>query len=619
MSVLGYTASNMNISKRIYIPLALAAGFTVGILAFWGVSTWMMQGSIKAPPQQPLTVQQPANIPPLQEATTTAPTTPVTEEPTSTQELVASFAHVLESSYVALDVTWLQKPVKLTAAEAKAVVLTFATDTSMFDRAVDNSKNALDGYGPQDYFDSMWKMGAVTSPDYPGGVVYLLNTNEPVPGGVFKDVIVVSPQMKSAWYLPKISPVMDQRSPFVLEYTIPAPNMTVNGMNIPSSITLDTGRTIIRDTTTPGMFNAASYFRFEMTAEEVASFKVATTAQSMTLYTRLNAAYGDLGCIQIILPDGQIIRYGSRIPGVANADGTIQPDVTWDPAYQNTKRYNDRAVGGCGLSGCMNVVSDKDVGDVSYAGKTPDGDPVYVPAKPLTSTLIKSLYDGWYVPEGTKPPIETFVKTHPTAVVFWKDALGRWVELMDSDILPMAECGKPVIYLYPTQTERVSVALPSFINVTKSEPTYPAKGWVVTAHPDGSLEYADGNTYGSLYWEGTGVGYQTPKDGFILKDGTVDQRLSEILAKYGLNQKESQEFRDFWVPKMTGAPYYRLSFLTSDWSQAAPLWVFPRPQTSIRIFMDWQKLDAPISIPEPKIVTPTREGFTLVEWGGLLR
>jgi hypothetical protein len=129
----------------------------------------------------------------------------------------------------------------------------------------------------------------------------------------------------------------------------------------------------------------------------------------------------------------------------------------------------------------------------------------------------------------------------------------------------------------------------------------------------------DGTTYDSLYWEGTGVGYQTPTEGFVIKDGNVDAKLKAILARYGLNGTESREFRGFWVPKMTGAPYYRVSFLTSEWSKAAPLLVSPAPATSIRIFMDWQKLNAPLSIPEPKIQTPVRNGFTLVEWGGLLR
>jgi hypothetical protein len=114
------------------------------------------------------------------------------------------------------------------------------------------------------------------------------------------------------------------------------------------------------------------------------------------------------------------------------------------------------------------------------------------------------------------------------------------------------------------------------------------------------------------------VGYQVPETGFIVKNGEAESFLSSILPKYGLNQKESQEFMEFWVPKMQQAPYYRVSFLTDDWSKAAPLFVSPRPKTSIRIFMDLKPLSAPISIKEPKIITPARDGFTLVEWGGLL-
>jgi hypothetical protein len=186
--------------------------------------------------------------------------------------------------------------------------------------------------------------------------------------------------------------------------------------------------------------------------------------------------------------------------------------------------------------------------------------------------------------------------------------------------MPMAECGKPVIYLYPEKKMSVRVSLPSFINVTVSEPTYPKKGWSVTASPNGDLvSKADGKTYGSLFWEGTGVGYQSPTStGFVIKSGEAKSFLAETLPKYGLNQKETAEFMDFWVPRMASSSYYLVSFLTDEWSQSAPLLVSPQPKTNIRIFMDLKPLSAPISIAEPVIKTPVRDGFTLVEWGGLL-
>ena len=117
-----------------------------------------------------------------------------------------------------------------------------------------------------------------------------------------------------------------------------------------------------------------------------------------------------------------------------------------------------------------------------------------------------------------------------------------------------------------------------------------------------------------------GVDYAVPFEGFLLKDGEVDHSLQNILARYGLNVRESQEFRDFWVPLMTGSPYYRVSFVTTkDWNKAAPLSVTPAPKTVLRIFMDWEKLDRPLSIKPPQITPFVRTGFTLVEWGGLLR
>jgi hypothetical protein len=163
------------------------------------------------------------------------------------------------------------------------------------------------------------------------------------------------------------------------------------------------------------------------------------------------------------------------------------------------------------------------------------------------------------------------------------------------------------------------VKLPPFINVTVSDPAYPVEGWRVTAQPDGKLtDHRDGKTYGSLYWEGTGVGYAAPKDGWVVKDGDVEKFLADTLPRYGLNETEAREFMEFWVPEMKGAPYYRVSFLTSAWSKAAPLYVSPRPKTVIRIFMDWQPLSGPMDLPAPEIVAPERNGFTLVEWGGTL-
>lgn len=336
--------------------------------------------------------------------------------------------------------------------------------------------------------------------------------------------------------------------------------------------------------------------------------KIGKTEEGYTLYSKSG------NCLMIITPDSRAYSYDNPKVGM----------IEWSSAYAAATKYNYDSfarTGGCGGGSCADIVSASEVGVVSdliQAGKNASGDPIYIPKNPTQHKQFKLAYESWATYDAQeKPSLEEFAKTNQTAIFFWKDGLGRWMVYHRQDLQPLAECGKPVIYLYPEKTESVHVKLPSSIKVTVSEPTYPRAGWKVMAEPDGTLTL-DGQKYGSLFWEGTGVEYARPTEGFVVKDGEVDAFLKTTLAKYGLNEKESAEFREFWVPKMTGAPYYRASFLTSVWSKAAPLSVIPRPQTQIRLFMDWQKLSAPISLPEPKIQTPERVGFTLVEWGGLL-
>jgi len=325
------------------------------------------------------------------------------------------------------------------------------------------------------------------------------------------------------------------------------------------------------------------------------------------------------GCLYVFTASGERYAYASTL------SSEDLNKATWMDAYKDSslRTYISRQSTGCGPSRCADVVpaSQVKISDYKVIGRTQSGDSLYTPRNLENNELAQLVYDGTYELDenGDKISLSAFFKKYPVPFFLWKDAFGDYVRFTSQDLQPAAECGKPVIYLYPPKTTNVSVKLGSNINVTVSEPTYPARGWNVVAQPNGDLLY-QGQTYGSLFWEGTGVGYEVPKTGFLIKDGQVDQQLKVILAKYGLNEKESAEFREFWVPKMTGAKYYRVSFVeTAAWNKAAPLAVSPRPTSVLRIFMDWQKLSAPIQIQEPKIQPFVRDGFTLVEWGGLLR
>ncbi len=71
---------------------------------------------------------------------------------------------------------------------------------------------------------------------------------------------------------------------------------------------------------------------------------------------------------------------------------------------------------------------------------------------------------------------------------------------------------------------------------------------------------------------------------------------------------------------MPNKPYVRLSWLdTNQMNELAPLTITPKPQTLIRTFLDFDGLDKPITIRPQKFIMSKRNGFTIVEWGGLLR
>ena len=49
-----------------------------------------------------------------------------------------------------------------------------------------------------------------------------------------------------------------------------------------------------------------------------------------------------------------------------------------------------------------------------------------------------------------------------------------------------------------------------------------------------------------------------------------------------------------------------------------PLIVNPNSDTVIRVLMEYKKVDKNTKVKKQELTTPTREGFTVVEWGGTL-
>ncbi len=300
------------------------------------------------------------------------------------------------------------------------------------------------------------------------------------------------------------------------------------------------------------------------------------------------------------------------------------PAIVWNDGSKNTAEYLQAGVGGCGVSSPLNMMTHPE--EIAALGELTPAGTFRVGGK--TGTLYEALS---YTDATLDWTVTSLVETDPSMTrekfmasrpyFFWEDSLGRLLKFTSGSAVPLAECGKPVIYLYPEKTTALSVNLDPKGGFTKSEPAY-GNGWNVVAQPDGTLtNKADGKTYPYLFWEGRGGLYTSPENFWVVKQSDVHNFLVDTLAKLGLNKKETADFMEFWEPRMQAAPYYRIGFHgTQVMNQLAPLSISETPDTLVRILMDYHELQEPVVANTPRLgKTPVRNGFTVIEWGGVLR
>jgi len=290
--------------------------------------------------------------------------------------------------------------------------------------------------------------------------------------------------------------------------------------------------------------------------------------------------------------------------------------VTWSDGSKNSAKYTPESYVGCALTASDNVIlNTNNLADrLEVNGKTNGGEDVYLVVKEDDS-IIKVAYENYKI--GRTKDVLSLSDFHKKKPVFiWKSGLGVNVIFTGRDYAGLAECGKPVIYLYPEQEMEISVKLGT--KITKSDPEY-KNGWKVLALPTGELKLDD-KTYPYLYWEGTGQEYSLVNAGTVVAKKDVEKTLKKQMQQLGLNEKEMADFLEFWLPKMPNTPYVRLTWFGNKlMDRLAPIFVMPKPETIIRVFLDFEGLGSKINLPPQKLSSPARKGFTVVEWGGLLR
>ena len=177
---------------------------------------------------------------------------------------------------------------------------------------------------------------------------------------------------------------------------------------------------------------------------------------------------------------------------------------------------------------------------------------------------------------------------------------------------------KPIIYLYPEEETELTVTVGKPEDLTCTYPDY-GDGWHVTAKPDGTLTDDSGRSYYALYWEGKTAAKCDTSEGFVVRGEDTAKFFEEKLAALGLNEREAQEFIVYWLPQLQNNKYNFIRFATMDEiEEIMPLDFSVKPDTLIRILMEYKPLEEPIEVRPQTLTAPERKGFTAVEWGGCL-
>ncbi len=187
----------------------------------------------------------------------------------------------------------------------------------------------------------------------------------------------------------------------------------------------------------------------------------------------------------------------------------------------------------------------------------------------------------------------------------------------DDDHPPEVDAGAPYIYLYPEEEQEVTVTLAPKEGawIMESDPTY-VDGWTVWAEPSGRLNDAYDYLFYSarVFWE-----FQTSA-GWSVEAVDVFPWFEDTLPSLGLSQRETEDFVEYWSSHLPYAPCYHIYPQDNGFvDEQVGILIEPEPDSILRLWLAIDRSDVCIPITEPEPTVFKREGFTVVEWGVVMR
>jgi len=179
---------------------------------------------------------------------------------------------------------------------------------------------------------------------------------------------------------------------------------------------------------------------------------------------------------------------------------------------------------------------------------------------------------------------------------------------------PWAAVLKPNIYLYPEETTELDVDI-VFAHggwVTTSVPNYD-EGWHITVEPSGIID----GQYEYLFYESLQPDYGQYEAGWVVVQDQLEGFFRSNMALTAFNQKEINDFVEYWIPLLTEYPYYAIYPQYNDELEEMIKFEFStQPINLIRLIYSVRGLETSnLSLQEPVIPPFSREGFTVTEWG----
>lgn len=390
-----------------------------------------------------------------------------------------------------------------------------------------------------------------------------------------------------------------------------------DSLSLPASITLDDGTQLLR----PEWVSIGQLVGVAGQATAGESRREVQKLGASTIY-RTEVSFADTKLSNI--------GYSIQTPAHTVYDLVYQPlplknnQLEWLGAPKSkdaNQEYIKPIARGCGIGDRITRSDTFTMDNLELFKTSPDGKKVYL-LKDTNNPLWTQTYDEFkaFTKDDTNNKYAGITKEQfiaQNAILVYQDAHKEYLVYVKTDLAPMGGCGKPVVYLYPTQETRVTVRVGADVRV--SDPLYnPVTGWNAIARPDGQLT-VNGTPYDSLFWEGPGIGqYPAITVGTVVPRAQAVATIRTQLAEQGFNQKEINDFVEYWHDKLPNKPYIRLTWLTTEqMDRLAPLQISPKPDTVIRTFLDFSGYDYPMTLPAQTFTAPERHGFTVTEWGGL--